>query len=112
MRLTPPPIPAPKPLSRQPMLWAALAYATGIVTGFYVWRPPLWLLVAAIIFSGAGAYFPRRPAFAAFALGLSALFVTGALMMQVRAPENHGSADILTFADGRDLLVTAHVTKE
>jgi competence protein ComEC len=94
------------------MLWAALAYATGIVTGFYVWRPPLWWLVAAIIFSGAGAYFLRRRAVAAFALGLSALFVTGALMMQVRAPENHGSADILTFADGRDLLVTAHVTKE
>ena len=33
-------------------------------------------------------------------------------MMQVRAPENRGSADVLAFADGRDLVVTAHVTKE
>jgi competence protein ComEC len=103
---------AQKPLSRQPMLWAALAYAGGIVTGFYVWRPPLWWLVAAIVFSASGAYLLRRRPCAAFALGLSTLFVTGALMMQVRAPENHGSADILTFADGRDLVVTAHVTKE
>ena len=49
---------------------------------------------------------------AAFALGLSALFVTGALMMQVRLPENHGDADVLAFADGRELIVTAHVIKE
>ena len=33
------------------MLWAALSYAGGIVTGFYVWRPPLWWLIAAIVFS-------------------------------------------------------------
>ncbi|HXM21101.1 MAG TPA: ComEC/Rec2 family competence protein [Terriglobales bacterium] len=94
------------------MLWAALSYAGGIVTGFYVWRPPLWWLIAAIVFSVSAAYFLRRRARAAFALGLSALFVTGALMMQVRAPENHGSADVLAFADGRDIMVTAHVTKE
>ena len=101
-----------KPLSRQPMLWGALAYATGIVTGFYVWRPPLWWLVAAIVFSTSGAYFLRRRSIAAFALGLTTLLVTGALMIQVRVPESHGSADVLAFADGRVLTVTAHVTKE
>jgi competence protein ComEC len=94
------------------MLWAALAYAGGIVTGFYLWRPPLWWLVAAIVFSASGAYFLRRRGATAFGLGLSALLVTGALMMQVRVPEHHGSADVLAFADGRDLVVTAHVTKE
>jgi competence protein ComEC len=94
------------------MLWAALAFAGGIVTGFYLWRPPLWWLAAAIVFSASGAYLLRRRARAAFAVGLSALFVTGALMMQVRSPENDGNADILAFADGRDLFVTAHVTKE
>jgi len=93
------------------MLWAALAYASGIVAGFYVWRPPLWWLVAAIVFSAAGAYFLRRRARAALALALSDLFVTGALLMQVRTPENLGSAGVLAFADGRDLVVTAHVTK-
>ena len=32
--------------------------------------------------------------------------------MQVRVPENYDSTDALTFADGRDVVVTAHVTKE
>jgi competence protein ComEC len=94
------------------MLWAALAYAGGIVTGFYLWRPPLWWLIAAGVFFASAAYFLRRRAVAAFALGLSALFVTAALTMQVHPPENVGNADILKFADGRDLLITAHVTKE
>lgn len=94
------------------MLWAAVAYAGGIVTGFYVWRPSLWWLTAAIVSSASGAYFLRHCARAAFALGLSTLFVTGALTMQVRAPENRGDAEILAFADGRDLIVTAHVIRE
>src|ERR1022692_4505287 len=100
------------PLSRQPMLWAASMYAAGIAPGFYVWRPPLWWLVAALVFSTSGAYFLRRRTRAALALGLSALFVTGALTMQVRVPEKQGSAGVLAFADGRDVIVTAHVTKE
>lgn len=91
------------------MLWAAVAYAGGIVTGFYVWRPPLWWLIAAIVFSASAACFLGRRAKAAFALGLAALFVTGAWRMQVRAPENQ---DILPFADGREVIVTAHVVKE
>lgn len=106
-----PPTIAEKPLSRQPTLWAALAYAGGIVTGFQLWRPPLWWLAAAIFFSASGAYFLRR-AIAAFALALSSLFVTGALMMPVRVPENHYTADVLAFLDGREVIVTAHVTKE
>jgi competence protein ComEC len=94
------------------MLWAALAFAGGIVTGLYVWRPPLWWLIAAIAFSASGIYLLRRRARVAFALGLSTLFVTGALMMQGRVPENYDSMDALTFADGRDVVVTAHVIKE
>jgi competence protein ComEC len=94
------------------MLWAALAYASGIVTGFYVWRPPLWWLIAAIVFSASGVYFLRRRAVAAFALGLSVLFVMGALIVQVRASQNQGTAALLAFTDGRELTVTAHVTKE
>ena len=94
------------------MLWAASMYAAGIVTAYYVWRPPLWWLVAALVFCASAAYFLRRRARAAYALGLSAFFVTGALMMQVRTPGDRGSAAVLAFADGRDLVVTAHVTKE
>ncbi|MGA9964176.1 MAG: ComEC/Rec2 family competence protein [Terriglobales bacterium] len=92
------------------MLWAASAYGAGIVIGYYVWRPPLYWLVAGLAFSTSGAYFLRHRSRAAYALALAALFVTGALMMQVRAPENQDSA--LAFADGRDVVITAHVTKE
>jgi hypothetical protein len=65
--------------------------------------------MAAITFSASGAYFLRRRSKAAYALALAAL-LTGALMMPVRAPENQNSA--LAFADGRDVVVTAHVTEE
>jgi hypothetical protein len=36
--------------TRQPMLWAALAYGTGIVCCVYAWRPPVWWMVAASYF--------------------------------------------------------------
>ena len=111
-QLNAPSIARGNPLSRQPMLWAAVAYAGGIVTGFYVWRPPLWWLMAAVVFSASAAYLIRSRAKFAFSLGLAALFVTGAWMMQVRAPDNQDSASVLPFADGREVIVTAHVVKE
>jgi competence protein ComEC len=107
--LTAPPTTPQKPPSRQPMLWAAV-YAAGIVIGYYVWRAPVYWLVAGVCFLVSGAYFLRRRSTAADALALAALFVTGALMMQVRAPENQNSA--IAFADGRDAVITAHVIKE
>jgi len=109
---TGPPTTPQKPLSRQPMLWAASAYSCGIVTGVYVWRPALWWLVGGIAFCASGAYFLRRRFRASFALALSALFVAGALMIQVRVPESAGDTDILAFADGREVIVTSHVIRE
>jgi len=94
------------------MLWAASAYSCGIVTGVYVWRPALWWLVGGTAFCASGTYFLRRRSYAAFALALSALFVTGALMMQVRLPESAGGTGVLAFADGREVIVSGHVIKE
>ncbi len=94
------------------MLWAASAYSCGIVTGFYVWRPAVWWLLGGVAFCAAGAYFLRRRSYASYALALCALFVTGALMLQVRVPERVGGADVLSFADGREVIVTGHVVKE
>ena len=94
------------------MLWAASAYSCGIVTGFYVWRPAVWWLLGGVAFGAAGAYFLRRRSYASYALALCALFVTGALMLQVRVPESVGGADVLSFADGREVIVTGHVVKE
>jgi competence protein ComEC len=93
------------------MLWAAAAYAGGIITGVYVWRPPLWWLIAAIVFSASAAFFLRSRAKAAFVLGLAALFLTAAWKMQVRTPDDDTNGG-LAFADGRELMVTAHVLKE
>jgi competence protein ComEC len=94
------------------MLWAASAYSCGIVTGVYVWRPALWWLVGGIVFCASGTYFLRRRSYASFALALCALFVAGALMMQVRVPVSAGGTDVLAFADGREVIVTGHVLKE
>ena len=52
---TAPPATTHKPLSRQPMLWAASIYGAGIMTGFYVWRPPLWWRIAGIAYCASGA---------------------------------------------------------
>jgi competence protein ComEC len=97
--------------TRQPLLWAALAYAAGLGTGLYAWRPPSWWIVAFAVFNGSAIYFLRRRAGVAFSLGLAAIFVTGALAVQVR---NSGGACGTNFAQFGDdeVQVTAHVTAE
>jgi hypothetical protein len=67
-------------------------------------------LAAGVAFAASGAYFLRRRSRAAYALALAALVVRRALMMQVRPPENQNRP--LAFADGHDVMVTGHVTKE
>ena len=94
------------------MLWAALALAAGISTGVHAWRPPLWWLVAWIVFAASGVYLLRRRGRSAFILGLGSLFILGALMVQVRGPTSSVDSSLLRFADGTEVVVTAHVTKE
>jgi hypothetical protein len=103
---------APRPDGRQPLLWAALAFAAGLSVGLHMWRPPLWWVAAGVVFTGAGVYFRRRRPRAAFVLGLCAVFVAGALFIQVRTPNDSGSSGWLQFADGREVLITAHVVAE
>ncbi len=94
------------------MLWAALALAAGIITGVHAWRPPLWWVGAWIVFALSGAYLFRRRGRPAFTLGLGALFISGALMIQVRGPDDASNSELLRFADGTEVMVTAHVTRE
>jgi competence protein ComEC len=98
--------------SRQPLLWAALAFAGGVAVGVHMWRPPLWWLIAELVFAIAGMYFLRRRVYLARALGLCALFVSGALTVQVRVKNDSGNATLTQFTDGDDVIVTAHVTRE
>jgi len=101
---------------RQPMLWAAAAFAAGIVFGTYAWRPPVWWIVAALFFSFAAAYFLSAQrfwqTFTAKALALSFLFFLGALNIQLRARPDVSAENILAYADGREVPITAHVIAE
>jgi competence protein ComEC len=97
---------------RTPLLWAALALASGIVAGIYAWRPPLWWVAAWIVFSSSATYLLRRRGRSAAVLGLGGLFFLGAFIVQVSGSSNAGDSGLLQFADGSEVMVTAHVTKE
>src|SRR5580692_6978478 len=98
--------------SRQPMLWAAIAYSSGIVAGAYLWRPALWWMVAGAEFLLAAAYFAQRRSAMAWTLALSALSLAGALHMQSRTGEPRIDTSIHPYADREELQITAHVTRD
>jgi competence protein ComEC len=97
---------------RQPLLWAALAFAAGIATGVYTWRPSLWWAAAFVVIAASGVFLSRRRWRSAFILGMGTLFVLGAFIIQVSGPDSSGESRVLQFADGSEVVVTAHVTKE
>jgi len=101
-----------RPGGRQPLLWAAMAFAAGLSAGLHMWRPPLWWLVSAAVFAASGTFVAHRRARVAFSLGLATVFVAGALLIQVRSPNRLSDSGLLHFADGQEVLVTAHVTAE
>jgi competence protein ComEC len=112
--------PLPHPLephlksARQPMLWAAASYSAGIVAGFYLWRPPFWWLAAAAAFLLAALYFLRetKRRWLALNLTLGALFFAGALSLQLRGSAHPLDTSLQSLADGQEVLLTAHVTRE
>ena len=97
---------------RQPLLWAALAFGGGIVAGLCAWRPPLWWLAAAVACLVFAIFFLRRRPRAAALLGLGAMFVAGALAIELRPLGDAPSSGILRFADGQEVTITAHVTND
>jgi len=105
------PDPGPAPPCHQPLLWASLAFAAGIVAGFYLWRPPYLWLAAELVFALAGSYYMQRRVRGAVVLGLAALFVTGAFRAQMGAPAGP-SPDAAVFNTGDEVTVTAHVMGE
>ena len=101
---------------RTPLLWAAYAFAAGIVTGAYCWRPPAAWMVAALAIIAAARYFvsksDRRAIWIARFLALATVFLVGALNLQVRTREDPSFATILPFTDGAEVRITGHVTGE
>jgi competence protein ComEC len=94
------------------MLWAALSYALGIVAGVYVWRPDSWWIAAAVSFASAAAYLVRRRFALGWVLALGALFLAGALHIQLRGTLRRLDTSILAYANGQELDFTAHVTRD
>ena len=98
--------------SRQPMLWAAVAYSLGVVAGFYLWRPTLWWVVAAASFVMAAAYFANRRSGIGWLLALGAVFLAGAFHIQARAASTRLDTAIELYADRQELQIIAHVTRD
>jgi len=94
------------------LLWAALAYASGIVVGGYAWRPATWWLFAIAAFLAASLFFLGHRPRPARALALAAFACLGALAVQLRPALSNLNTDVLTYCDGREVTVTAHVAKE
>jgi competence protein ComEC len=94
------------------MLWAALAYSSGIVAGVHAWRPASWWVAAGAAFLAAGLYFVRRCKWLGVALALGAFFLAGALHIQLRGSAPLLDTSLRPFADGQQVEITAHVTRE
>jgi len=105
----------PKP-PRQPLVWAAVAFSLGLWVGVRAWRPPLWWVIAVVVFVFAASWFLRKRAWLAKALSLGAWVLLGALLIQVRGqrpdePSQDG-ARLFALADGRPVVLTARVMRE
>ncbi len=96
---------------RQPLFWAALAFSLGIWAGVRAWRPPLWWVgaIAAVVF--AAFWFLRRRAWLGKTLSLTAWFLLGAFLIQIRGRGGDDSR-VLALADGRAVTLTARVMRE
>jgi len=98
-----------KLIERQPLLWAVLVYAGGIVFGGYAWRPFVWWLAAMLVFVVSAIYLRCHRVHSAFLIACAALFTLGAITIQLRPPAGSMSCSGI---DGQDVLITAHVTQE
>ncbi len=116
--LTPPSAAPPIPLefrfkpARQPMLWAAVSYAAGIIAATYLSRPPSWWALAALAFVASGQYFTHKRRWLALALALAAMFLAGALHLQLRGSSSTLDPSLSPFAYGPEVEITALVIRE
>lgn len=103
--------------TREPMLWAAVAYGAGISAGAYAHLAARWWIAGALaIISVAGVtsaslrFISPRVAVAA-TLALSAFFLTGALNIYLRGVTSPLDTIFLPF-DGQSVELVGHVTHE
>ena len=125
---SPKPDPPPGPVifacrpQRQPMFWAAVTYALGVVFGHYQSRPASWWIFACAAFAAASVYFLHRRGgsgrtasrriWLAGSLALGALFLAGALHIQLRRVSAPLDNSIQPFTGGNEVEIVAHVTRD
>ncbi|HZU23102.1 MAG TPA: ComEC/Rec2 family competence protein, partial [Terriglobales bacterium] len=93
-----------------PLLYAALAFAAGIIAASHLWRGPLFWSAAVAVFAAGAAYYAARRTAVAIILILSAFAAAGGLALTAR--EFQPSAPKLTDLDNREVALTAHVIRE
>ena len=98
--------------TRQPMLWAALAYAAGIIAGIHFAHPASWLIAAGSLFLAASLYFLTKRKWLAITLALGAFLAVGALHIQLEGLSSIPDRSLDQFAYGPEVQLTAHVTRE
>src|SRR3954470_11122159 len=97
--------------SAEPVFYAAVAFAIGIVVGTYTWRPSWWLLIAALLFvAGSACLWSTRPRTSG-ALAVLALVTLGILHAQLDLASPSELPDIAPFADETEHIVIAHVLR-
>ena len=64
---------------REPLFWAALFFALGILGGVHAWRPPAWWAASSCVLMAAAIFWRARRPRVAIAAGLTAIAVLGAL---------------------------------
>jgi competence protein ComEC len=97
---------------RQPLLWVTVAYAAGVAVGVYAWRPVLWWPVAAVVFAGGAAYWRLRRSRVSWMAALAIFFLCGALNVQLQGAAPRLDTSIQPYADGEELQITGHVTRD
>ena len=101
--------PLPSPVPRQPLLWAALAYASGTAAGVHVWRPATWWFAAVFVFLLAASFWTRKRPRLAQVLVLVAVASLATLAGQLRS---------ITYtpyklpAEDAEVVISAHVVAE
>jgi competence protein ComEC len=101
---------------RQPLFWAAVAFSVGLWMGCHAWRPASWWVISVAAFVLAACWFLSHRVWLAKTLALGAWLLLGAFLIQIRGQPSSqllaGDSQILAFADGSEVTITAHIIRE
>lgn len=103
---------------RQPLLWAACAFACGIALARLCWRPAMWWVVAACVLALATAVLVWRTRssrlrdFCAVITALLFVVAAGSFAGHGRAEEHLDALSIQPYTLAGEAIVTAHLTSD